>query len=277
MKKISVFILIGIFVISCGTKKKVVTTQPSSSTSTEVKKQAPPVQPSLPTPVEAEIPKIEQQIPTENLSPVERYIYNFAGIAQEEMRLYGIPASITLAQGILESGSGKGPLTQKSNNHFGIKCNGWQGEKVYHDDDELQECFRKYKDPKYSFRDHSLFLYERSRYAFLFDFDRDDYKSWARGLKKAGYATDPAYPRKLISLIERYDLHRYDLEVLGKIDVRDLPKPIRVQPTKNAYRVKAGDTLYGIAQKFNLTVEELKTINRLNSNTISIGQLLKLN
>lgn len=277
MKKISVFILIGIFVISCGTKKKAVTTQPSSSTSTEVKKQAPPVQPSLPTPVEAEIPKIEQQIPTENLSPVERYIYNFAGIAQEEMRLYGIPASITLAQGILESGSGKGPLTQKSNNHFGIKCNGWQGEKVYHDDDELQECFRKYKDPKYSFRDHSLFLYERSRYAFLFDFDRDDYKSWARGLKKAGYATDPAYPRKLISLIERYDLHRYDLEVLGKIDVRDLPKPIRVQPTENAYRVKAGDTLYGIAQKFNLTVEELKTINRLNSNTISIGQLLKLN
>lgn len=148
---------------------------------------------------------------------------------------------------------------------------------MYHDDDELQECFRKYKDPKYSFRDHSLFLYERSRYAFLFDFDRDDYKSWARGLKKAGYATDPAYPRKLISLIERYDLHRYDLEVLGKIDVRDLPKPIRVQPTENAYRVKAGDTLYGIAQKFNLTVEELKTINRLNSNTISIGQLLKLN
>ncbi|QSS97504.1 glucosaminidase domain-containing protein [Psychroflexus sp. ALD_RP9] len=275
MKKISVFILIGIFVISCGTKKKLVTKQPT--TSTEVNNQVPKSQPISPKSVQEKAPKSQQEISLKNLSPVERYIYNFAGIAQEEMRLYGIPASITLAQGILESGSGNGPLTQKSNNHFGIKCNGWQGEKVYHDDDELQECFRKYKDPKYSFRDHSLFLYERSRYAFLFDFDRDDYKSWARGLKKAGYATDPAYPRKLISLIERYDLHRYDLEVLGKIDVRDLPKPIRVQPTENAYRVKAGDTLYGIAQKFNLTVEELKTINRLNSNTISIGQLLKLN
>src|SRR5690606_16409132 len=131
-------------------------------------------------------------------SVTEEYIYKFASVAKEEMKLYGIPASITLAQGILESGSGYGELCLKSNNHFGIKCKDWEGGKVYHDDDEKGECFRKYKDPKYSFRDHSLFLANRGRYAFLFDLDPDDYKAWAYGVKKAAYATAANYPGKLI-------------------------------------------------------------------------------
>lgn len=141
----------------------------------------------------------------------EIYIEKYAAIAVEEMYRSGVPASITLAQGLLESGYGRSELALKSNNHFGIKChNGWQGGKVYHDDDAKGECFRKYDDPKESYRDHSDFLRYRDRYRFLFDYDVTDYKAWAYGLKTAGYATDPAYPRKLIRLIEDYQLHVYD-------------------------------------------------------------------
>ena len=189
------------------------------------------------------------------------------------MRLYGIPASIKIAQGILESGSGNGPLTSRSNNHFGIKCNGWKGEKVYHDDDEAQECFRKYNDPKYSFRDHSLFLFKRNRYAFLFDYRSDDYTSWARGLKRAGYATDPRYPQKLISLIERYNLNEFDKEVLGKNANMPLPKPKRISNSDlEFYLVKKGDTLYNISQNFDITAEKLKLINKLKKDQIQIDQ-----
>ena len=139
------------------------------------------------------------------------YIERFAAIAVSEMYRSGVPASITLAQGLLESGYGRSELAQKSNNHFGIKChNGWQGGKVYHDDDAKGECFRKYDTPEESYRDHSDFLRYRDRYKFLFDYKITDYKSWAFGLKKAGYATDPNYPRKLITLIEEYNLHQYD-------------------------------------------------------------------
>ena len=119
--------------------------------------------------------RVEPVTPTRFNNKVEIYIHKYAPIAQQEMRLYGIPASITLAQGILESNSGKSQLTRQSNNHFGIKCNGWQGQKVYHDDDRRNECFRAYSRPHYSFRDHSLFLFQRSRYRFLFDYDMDDY------------------------------------------------------------------------------------------------------
>lgn len=216
----------------------------------------------------------------ENTAPVfednnERYIYNYAQIAKDEMSLYGIPASITIAQGILESSAGRGELTLKSNNHFGIKCNGWEGEKVYHDDDTYQECFRKYKDPKYSFRDHSLFLKDRRRYSSLFNLKKDDYKGWAYGLKKAGYATDPRYPAKLISIIERYQLHRFDDEVLGNGSREGNPsKETKVDYTSIRYTVKKGDTLYSISQRYNLTVEELKSINKLKSDGLSIGQKL---
>jgi len=199
------------------------------------------------------------------------YIENYSPLAKEEMIQYGIPASITLAQGILESGAGRAELSRKSNNHFGIKCHkGWTGERVYHDDDELQECFRKYKDPKYSFRDHSLFLTQRSRYEGLFSYKKDDYKSWAKGLKKAGYATDPKYPQKLINIIEKYKLYTYDEEVLGKKSKRKTKK----EPKVKTYIVEKGDTLYSISRKFDVSVDSIKQYNGLESNAINIGQEL---
>ena len=141
----------------------------------------------------------------------EDYIKKYRDIAVEEMKRYHIPASITLAQGLLESGAGNGTLARKSNNHFGIKCGSdWRGKTVKHDDDARNECFRVYKDPKDSYRDHSKFLAGKQRYAFLFDLKITDYKGWARGLKKAGYATNPRYAHQLIDIIERYDLDKYD-------------------------------------------------------------------
>jgi LysM repeat protein len=126
------------------------------------------------------------------------------------MKEHGIPASITLAQGLLESGNGNSELARNANNHFGIKCTpDWTGGKSYHDDDAKNECFRKYKDAAQSYEDHAKFL-QRSRYASLFELKPTDYKGWAHGLKKAGYATDPSYPQKLIGLIERYELYKLD-------------------------------------------------------------------
>jgi flagellum-specific peptidoglycan hydrolase FlgJ len=140
------------------------------------------------------------------------YISTFYEMAQLEMATYGIPASITLAQGLLESGNGKSKLARATNNHFGIKCHrGWKGEYDFFDDDEIGECFRKYNHPMFSYRDHSLFLYGRKRYAFLFDFEITDYKKWAYGLKKAGYATDKKYPQKLIRIVELYGLDQFDI------------------------------------------------------------------
>lgn len=144
-------------------------------------------------------------------SDQEKYIRQYADLAVKEMYRSGVPASITLAQGLLESGNGKSVLAVKGNNHFGIKCHkGWTGKSMRHDDDRKNECFRVYDSPEESFRDHSDFLRYRDRYSFLFDFRITDYKSWAHGLKKAGYATDPSYPQKLIRIIEEYDLHKYD-------------------------------------------------------------------
>lgn len=208
------------------------------------------------------------------ISDTQDYIETFAEIAQYEMRAYGIPASITLAQGILESGSGRGELTLKTNNHFGIKCHaGWQGEFDFHDDDAKGECFRKYNHPMYSFRDHSIFLSTRSRYAFLFNYKRDDYKKWAHGLRQAGYATDRKYPQKLISIIESYDLHKYDEAVVenGLSTVRE-PKQYEVF----THEVRKGDTLYGISKRYDISVDELRRLNNLNDNVISIGQLLNI-
>ena len=142
---------------------------------------------------------------------INLYIKKFAPAAVKNMRFYRIPASITLAQGVLESGYGEGTLAKKANNHFGIKCHkGWKGKSISHDDDEKGECFRSYKNPLRSYKDHSLFLVERDRYSSLFKLNRKDYRSWAIGLKAAGYATDPKYAEKLISLIERYKLNRFD-------------------------------------------------------------------
>ena len=144
-------------------------------------------------------------------SPQEIYIEQFATLAVEEMYRSGVPASITLAQGLLESRYGLSELAVKGNNHFGIKChNNWNGKKIYYDDDAKGECFRKYPSPEQSYRDHSDFLRYRDRYKFLFDYNTTDYKSWANGLKKAGYATDPSYASKLIRIIEDYRLYEYD-------------------------------------------------------------------
>ena len=147
---------------------------------------------------------------------VEEYIETYKDIAMREMRDYKIPASITLAQGILESGAGNSALARDARNHFGIKCHkGWEGETYIMDDDEKNECFRKYDNPEESFKDHSLFLTTRSRYAGLFELDIMDYEGWARGLKAAGYATNPQYAQLLIERIERFELYRYDQIAMG--------------------------------------------------------------
>lgn len=211
------------------------------------------------------------------------YIGTYKDIAKNNMVQYGIPASITLGQGILESGSGTGPLSVLANNHFGIKCHKeWNGPSVRYDDDEAQECFRQYEDPSESYRDHSQFLTTRTRYAGLFLLDKSDYVAWAKGLKAAGYATDPKYPDKLVGIIERYQLAKYDAEVLGTNYVPTGKEPsileVRSQPVADAdsYRVMQGDTLYSISKKFNITIDELRRKNNLIDNAISIGQSLKV-
>ncbi len=148
-----------------------------------------------------------QELNPDNLEYIEKY----KDLAIQEMYKYKIPASITLAQGILESGSGKSALARTANNHFGIKCHkDWTGPTFHQDDDAVNECFRKYNDPVKSFEDHSIFLATRSRYSALFKLKITDYKGWAYGLKKAGYATDPNYPKRLIKIIKDYHLHQYD-------------------------------------------------------------------
>jgi len=208
------------------------------------------------------------------------YIRKYASIAVNEMHENKIPASITLAQGILESGNGTSKLALKSNNHFGIKCHtGWKGERVYHDDDEKGECFRKYQYVETSYNDHSAFLTKRKRYAFLFNYRAKDYEKWAKGLKKAGYATDKKYPNKLIKIIEDYRLYEFD-KVKAKGFNYEKPKREKAK-TKTLdttyYKVKKGDTLYSIARKFNISVSKLKQVNNLKNNTISIDQVLKTN
>jgi len=278
--KISAFIVLSIIFASCGSKKR------SASTS---KQQPPQNTKAASTEKSKAYDKVGRiKTPPRNLNLTDSYIYQFADIAKQEMRLFGIPASITLAQGILESGNGQGDLTSRSKNHFGIKCNGWQGAKVYHDDDTAQECFRKYTHAEYSYRDHSLFLFNRSRYGFLFDYDIADYKSWAKGLKKAGYATDPRYPNKLIDLIERYELYKYDKEVAKTLDVKfktpqsyqsdttQAPVEENTNLSKATHVVKKGDTLYSISKKYGVDIEEIIKLNRIKNNIISIGQTLKL-
>ena len=153
----------------------------------------------------------------------EEYIQTYKDIAIREMKTHKIPASITLAQGLLESGAGNSALAREAKNHFGIKCHkGWEGDTYYMDDDEKNECFRKYDDVEQSFRDHSEFLCGRSRYAALFDLDITDYEGWAKGLKAAGYATNPKYAQLLIDRIKLYDLTQYDQIALGLLAESDV-------------------------------------------------------
>jgi flagellum-specific peptidoglycan hydrolase FlgJ len=272
-----------IFLTSCGSQKRVSKTHsPSKSTTNTYTKRT-----VTKTPIPVEIQRVEQadavlqdlknRKPNLNESTLA-YIEEYNDIAILEMLAYQIPASITLAQGILESNSGRSRLAVKGNNHFGVKCHSsWEGKRLHHDDDARQECFRKYEHPLSSFRDHSLFLFERNRYTALFELKLSDYKGWARGLKKAGYATDPKYPHKLIDLIETYELYNYDdfgddFKYGGTV----VKKSDETFNKDNYIVVSQGDTLYSIAKNYNLTVDRLKWLNGLKSNELSIGQKLYL-
>lgn len=148
---------------------------------------------------------------TPEMSPREAYVAKYAAVARTEMKRSGVPASITLAQGMLESANGTSYLATKGRNHFGIKCHqGWEGQTIYRDDDRAQECFRRYRSVRDSYRDHSDFLSKRKRYSALFELEPDDYRGWAEGLQKAGYATNPRYAQQLIALIEAEELPRFD-------------------------------------------------------------------
>ena len=262
MNRIILILALSIFIVSCGSRKK-----SARNVDTRIKKTD-----------TRPIPKKEKEIVTEPIAitkaPVikstDEYITFYKDIAVAEMKQYGIPASITLAQGILESGSGRGRLAVKANNHFGIKCHDWEGAKIFHDDDRAQECFRKYEDANRSFRDHSEFLANRKRYAKLFELDKDDYKGWAKELRRAGYATDRKYPEKLISLIERYQLYKFD----------DKPSKRHRKAKKEyiiaTYTVVKGDTLYSISKKHNISVKELQSLNNLNGTELNVGQVLNV-
>tara|TARA_R110001632_G_scaffold39207_3_gene98217 strand:+ start:593 stop:1429 length:837 start_codon:yes stop_codon:yes gene_type:complete len=267
-KRLLLILFVAAFTVSCGSSKK--TTRRTTNTTKTTKKRPRVIK--VETVEGKEAPEIttEKVVNPIPVDGVSAYVDQYAEIAKEEMLQYGIPASITLAQGILESGAGNGELVQKANNHFGIKCHDWKGATVFHDDDEEGECFRKYSLAKFSYRDHSLFLSNRKRYTDLFKLPKDDYKSWAKGLKAAGYATDKKYPAKLISLIERYQLYRFDGEVLGKSE----DEYTQVTDQLDQHTVSKGETLYGIAKKYNLTVATLKQINGIEGNDIFEGQVL---
>ncbi len=202
----------------------------------------------------------------------QTYIDQYRDLAIQEMLKYNIPASITLAQGLLESGAGKSELVIKGNNHFGIKCHGWTGRTVYHDDDLTQECFRAYDNALQSFEDHSKFLVNGSRYRSLFSLKRTDYKGWARGLKAAGYATNPAYADRLISIIELYKLYEYDHaknfdKFMAHHSAVDQPvrgnelHPIHIY-NKNYYlQARKGDTYRTIAQEIGISYKKLARYN----------------
>ncbi len=266
MRKLLAVLLLCSIALSCGSKKKIVTKKKRNTTRTEQVSRPTEKEPTVVNPSEK-----EDASPKTYASPTDAYIATYSGIAMEEMRKYKIPASITLAQGILESASGKGRLAVEANNHFGIKCHGWTGAKIYHDDDASQECFRKYNHANSSFEDHSTFLTSRSRYSKLFQLKIDDYKGWAKGLRAAGYATDRKYPEKLISLIERYQLYRYDEEVLGRPSNK---YDDAVEEGHLTHQVVKGDTLYSLSRKYNTTVETLKRLNNMSNNDLAIGQVL---
>ena len=266
--------LVSLFFIGCKAKRTVATRSETPRKKTEavvVKKETKKADDGL-----YPMPDDTGEFIHFSIESPEEYVETFSEIAQMEMKAFGIPASITLAQGLLESGLGKGALALKTNNHFGIKCHtGWEGDYDFHDDDEQGECFRKYNHPMYSYRDHSIFLKGRSRYAFLFDYSNDDYKRWAKGLRQAGYATDKHYPQKLISLIERYELYKYDTEIAKQGYGEPKEKPVIAARTQNkVHVVKTGDTLYSISRAYSVSGDDLKRWNYMYDNNLDIGQKL---
>lgn len=219
------------------------------------------------------------------------YIDNYHKLAMLQQQEHGVPASIILAQALLESAAGKSELALKANNHFGIKCHDWTGKKVYYDDDHKNECFRKYNKALDSYEDHSAFLKNRSRYASLFELDPTDYQSWAHGLKKAGYATDPSYAYKLISIIETYDLHRFDINASGKTTkasnrktssksssgkIKALSQHDVMRNNGVRYVVsQAGDTYASIAKEFGIREKKIRNLNEISQNAdLTVGEIV---
>lgn len=205
-------------------------------------------------------------------SRYQAYINQYKDLAISQMLKYNIPASIILAQGLLESGAGTSELTVKGNNHFGIKCHDWLGATTYHDDDEKQECFRAYNDAFESYEDHSRFLAHQSRYKRLFTLRRTDYKGWANGLKSCGYATNPAYAKKLIGIIELYKLYdydkatKYDKFMVQRAEVKNISSGGNLHSihiyNKNYYlTVKAGDTFKSIAKEVGISYKKIAKYN----------------
>ena len=191
----------------------------------------------------------------------KEYIEKYSSLAVNQMHQYKIPASITLAQGILESNNGNSRLAVKANNHFCIKCHGWEGKKIFADDDKKNECFRNYKNVLESFVDHSLFLNKYSRYEFLFDYKITDYKSWAKGLKKAGYATNSKYPELLIKIIEENKLYQFDREKIDK-NLISGKRNIYMHPNKIKYVISQNQETYEtIAKSLNIKLKQILKYN----------------
>lgn len=249
----------------------------------------------------------------ESTDAVINYIKTYASLAISEMNRTGFPASIKIAQGILETGAGQSDLVSRSNNHFGIKCkSSWTGQKVYHDDDEAGECFRKYENAEASYLDHSDYLKSQPRYAFLFNYDVNDHRSWAWGLKKAGYATSPTYAEKLITYVERYSLNE-----LNDVDLENNEEKLNAyfskfsgsneytlanntqaeqavetdEPVKKnlfsklhlkknkrhrVHTVRKGDSLSSISKKYHVSIPSIKKANSMKSDRLQIGQKLKI-
>ena len=209
------------------------------------------------------LPSLHAQSP----SPRKAYIETYAKTAVKEMKRSGVPASITLAQGILESGNGQSRLATEGNNHFGIKCHdGWNGKTMFADDDQLDECFRVYRNPIQSYKDHSFFLASRSRYDALFALDPRDYAGWARGLKAAGYATSPTYAEKLIKIIEEEELFRFDQQVI-KPATRGIKAHLRYKMTPNGVGyvlLEEGESLESLAFEFGLHLPKILAFNEAN-------------
>jgi len=208
------------------------------------------------------------------LSTYQKYINTYSNLAVKKQKEFGIPASITLAQGLLESGAGQSVLAKKANNHFGIKCHDWNGATIRHNDDKKKECFRKYAHAEESYSDHSRFLKERSRYSELFKLNVKDYKGWAKGLQKCGYATDKAYANKLIKLIEDYELYRFDSGAgsknasSGKSSSKKPPKAVVTRSVQKMYGIpyvyaENNDTFEKIASETNTKVGHLKSFNEV--------------
>lgn len=203
----------------------------------------------------------------------QNYFDKYKDVAVEQMLKYRIPASITLAQGVLESAAGNSELATKANNHFGIKCNGWTGRKSYHDDDARNECFRAYDSVYESYQDHSVFLTTSKRYSNLFQLKLTDYKGWARGLKTCGYATSPTYATKLIEIIELYKLYQYDTaKHFDKFQAQQVKGGDSRQIyafNKNYYlKARRGDTFRSLAKEVDISYRKLARYNERDKNDV---------